>query len=363
VLALPLFWLLWYCRGKETLVLAGGAALYFPALLSIIHPRAAGFSLLAFSVLVTILLHATREGSSRRWALLAIPAVFALWANLHGGLLAGLLLIGIVAAGLAIDRRRGFAAVVAVGALAFAATFATPLGAGLWSYIGSFGNPALQLATTEWGSAFQSPLALIYVGAAATFAAWLWSRRPPGSAVTPLLVTAGFLIATVYSLRNMIFVAPALFFLIAQSRDRAQPVPLRPVLAAGTAAVLALVLYGTVLGPAKGGDYLKKSPAAYALAHPPEHGRIAALGGVSSYLLWRSPGTPVLLNGWLEHFSPAVLRANYGVVRGRPWAPDPARWGIGGVITRNHAAVTRLERQGFVVRHRSPEGVYLVRGR
>ncbi len=363
VLALPLFWLLWYCRRKEVLVLAGGAALYCPALLSIIHPRAAGFSLLAFSVLVTILLHSTREGRSRKWALLAVPAVFALWANLHGGLLAGLLLIGLVAAGLAIDRRRGFAAVVAVGALAFAATFATPLGAGLWSYIGSFHNPALELATTEWGSAFQSPLALAYLAGAAAFAGWLWARRPPGSQVTPLLVTAGFLLATVYSLRNMIFVGPALFFLIAQTRDRSGSVPLRPVLAAGTAAALALVLWGAVLGPAESGAYLKQSPVNYALRHPPKQGRIAALGGVSSYLLWRSPRTPVLVNGWLEHFSPAALRANYGVVRGRPWAPDPARWGIGGVITRSPAAVRSLERRGFVVKHRAPEGVYLVRER
>jgi hypothetical protein len=363
VLALPLFWLLWYCRRKEVLVLAGGAALYFPALLSIIHPRAAGFSLLAFSVLVTILLHATGEGRSRRWALLAVPAVFALWANLHGGLVAGLLLIGLVAAGLAIDRRRGIAAVVAVGALAFAATFATPLGAGLWSYIGSFGNPAIGLASTEWGSVFQSPLAMAYIAGAAAFAGWLWARRPPGSPVTPLLVTAGFLLATVYSLRNMIFVGPALFFLIAHTRDRTASVPLRPVLAAGAAAALTLVLWGTVLGPAKGGAYLKQSPADYALRHPPKQGRIAALGGVSSYLLWRSPRTPVLVNGWLEHFSPAALRANYGVVRGRPWAPDPARWGIGGVITRNHTAVRALERRGFVVKQRAPEGVYLVRER
>jgi hypothetical protein len=312
-------------------------------------------------VLVTILLHATREGSSRKWALLGVPAVFALWANLHGGLVAGLLLIGLVAVGLAIDRRRGFAAVVAVGALAFAATFATPLGAGLWSYIASFQNPGVKLATSEWGSAFQSAGALVDLALAAAFAAWLWARRPPGSQVTPLLVTAGFLLASLYSLRNMIFVGPALFFLIAESRDRAGPVPLRPVLAAGTAAVLALVLWGAVLGPAKSGTYLEQSPVDYALRHPPKQGRIAAIGGVSSYLLWRSPRTPVLVNGWLEHFSQAALRANYGVVRGRPWAPDPVRWGIGAVITRNRSAVSALERRGFVVKNHAPEGYYLVR--
>jgi hypothetical protein len=83
---------------------------------------------------------------------------------------------------------------------------------------------------------------------------------------------------------------------------------------------------------------------------------------VSSYLLWRSPHTRVLINGWLEHFTPAALRANYGAVRARPGsAPDAARWHIGAVITRHWSAVEGLRAQGFVVKHVTPEGIYLVR--
>jgi hypothetical protein len=371
VLGLPLLGLLWYCRRKDVRLLLGGAALYFPVLLSIIHPRAAAFSLLAFSVLVLLLLGATRGGRSTAWPLLAVPALFLVWANLHGGLVGGLLLIGLVATGLALDRwrkrpgslgPRRIALIGLVGVLAFAATFGTPLGPGLWSYVGSFSNPALSLGTKEWGPALDSLPVLAYVIVAGAFAGWLWVRRPPGASLTPLLVTCGFLAATVVSMRNMIFIAPALFFQIAHARDRMEPVSVRPAVTVGVAALLAGLVWLTALGPAKSGAYLRSGPADYALRHPPKHGRIASLAGVSSYLLWRSPRTRVLIDGWLEHFTPAALRANYGAVRARPGsAPDASRWEIGAVITRHRSAVQGLKAQGFVVKHVTPEGIYLVR--
>jgi hypothetical protein len=171
----------------------------------------------------------------------------------------------------------------------------------------------------------------------------------------------GFLIASAYSLRNIIFVAPALFFQIAASADRKRPVGLRAVVLAGSAAAAAALVWATVLGPAHSAAYLRLSPAEYALKHPPRHGRIAALGGLSSYLLWRMPRTKVVIDGWLEHFSPAELRANYSIVRARPGVvPDVARWNVGAVITRHREAVKALKAQGFVLKYTAPEGIYLV---
>jgi hypothetical protein len=361
VLGLALFFVLWYCRDKEVVVLLGGAAFFFAALLSIPHPRAAGFSLLAFSILVVLLLRAMREGETPKWLLIAVPALFLVWANVHGGLVAGLFLIGLVAVGLLINRRP-VALVAVAGVLAFAATFATPLGADLWSYITSFRNPALSLGTKEWGPGYETVNVMVYVAAAAAFSGWLWTRRSPGSSLTPLLVPAGFLVATVFSTRNMVFIAPALFFQIAYTRVRTGPMPLRPALAVGAAAAGAAVVWLTVLGPAPTAPYLKDSPADFAVHHPPKQGRIASIGGVSSYMIWRAPHTRVMIDGWLEHFSPAVLRATYGTVRARPGkAPDTARWDIGGVITRDPRAAQALKAQGFVVRRVTPQGVYLVR--
>src|SRR5919106_5845647 len=114
LLAVPLALLLWLCRRKGAAMLIALTVAYFPGVLAVIHPRAAGFTVLAFSMLVALIAIAWRvrpEGEGRRRAvglsLIAILALFALWANLHGGFIAGLLLIGLVTLGLAIDHRRG----------------------------------------------------------------------------------------------------------------------------------------------------------------------------------------------------------------------------------------------------------------
>lgn len=55
LLAAPLGLLLWLCRRKGITMMIALAILYCPGMWVIVHPRAAGFSVLAFSVLVTIL--------------------------------------------------------------------------------------------------------------------------------------------------------------------------------------------------------------------------------------------------------------------------------------------------------------------
>lgn len=374
VLGLALFLLLWYCRRKPVGLLLAGTFFYIPGMMAIPHPRSAGFSLLALSALVPLLLEAIRRSRTPRWVLVAVPVLFLVWVNLHGGLLAGLFMIGLVALGLGLDHLRrlpggpapGRIAVAALlGALAVAASFGTPLGAGFWSYVASFDNPALSLGTKEWESVFQSLPATVYLLLATGCVGWLWVRLPRPRPLAPLVVSAGFLAFALYSLRNQIFVAPALFFLIAYSPDRTRPARVLPALAAGFAAVVATVIWATALGPARAARYLEASPVEYALRNPPPRGRIAAISGVSSYVLWRSPGTPVVINGWLEHFKPTVLRANFGLVTARPGrpAPDAARWGVGAVITRHPEAARALRSQGFVLKHTAPEGFYLVRGR
>src|SRR4051795_3868851 len=105
----PLALLLWLCRRKGWPMLVAVAAFYFPGLLAVIHPRAAGFTVVIFSLLVALLVavwrgRAASEGRVRWWVGVAILALFALWANLHGGFIAGLLLLGLVTIGLAIDH-------------------------------------------------------------------------------------------------------------------------------------------------------------------------------------------------------------------------------------------------------------------
>jgi hypothetical protein len=383
LLAAPLAALLWICRRKGAAMLIAITVVYFPGLLAVINPRAAGFTVLAFSLLVSLIAIAWRvrpegEGEGRRRAvalsLVAILALFALWANLHGGFIAGLLLIGLVTVGLAIDHRRGIpgtasprrvAALGGAGILAaVTVTLSTPLGDAIWSYVLSFQNSAIDHASQEWRSALSSPLAMGYIAAALAFSVWIWFHSPRPRRVTALLVSIGFAAFALLSLRNLIFVAPAVALQVAWSApDRAMRALRLPAAAAGSAAVAAVLLWATVLGPARADTYLRSPVVDYALAHPPKNGRIVTYAGVGSYMLWRSPHTAVALNGWLEHFTPRQLSDTYGVLRG--YTPDllgaVKRLQIGAVIAHVPAAVQRLEAAGFVAEFSSPGGTYLVR--
>ncbi len=376
----PLALLLWLCRRKGWRMLVAVAAFYFPGVLAVVHPRAAGFTVLIFTLLVTLLVVLWGRGSGKAgerqgwWAPLAILVLFALWANLHGGFIAGFLLLGLATVGLAIDRWRGIpgsvplsrVAILGLVAILAAAivTVATPLGAAIWAYLLSFQNQAISLASTEWESAFSSPLAVVYLSLATCFAAWMWVRSPQPRRATTLLVTAGFLVFAGYSVRNIVFIGPILALQVAWTAPNRGPTPLRgPVALFGAAAAAAALVWAVFLGPARDDPTLGFPVADYAIAHPPKHGRIVTYAGVGSYINWRSPGTPVVLNGWLEQYTPQELRDNYGVLRA--WTSDlPGalrRIHAGAVITHVHSAISRLEAAGFRPEFTSADGTYLVR--
>jgi hypothetical protein len=363
-------------RRKGTVAMIAVAALYVAGILAIIHPRAAVFTLLLFALCVLAILarwgpQARARGPTWPVALIGLPALFALWANLHGGFIAGLLLVGLVSVGLAVDRRRGLPGPPGVailllaggGALgALATTFATPLGPDIWSYVASFRNRALELASTEWEPVTHSAPAVAYLLAAAAVAAWTWWDEPRPRSAMPAIVAVGFVAFAASSMRNLIFVAPALAFQIACSaRDRRAAPNRLAVGAAAAAAAGALVVYGLLGLP--NAHRVGNAAVRYAITHPPRHGRIAAYAGPSSYMLWRAPDTPVVIDGWLEHFTEAELRANFGILHGS--RRDPTAWverlNAGAVIAYIPKAVERLEAHGFVAKVSSRYGTYLVR--
>ena len=378
LLGTPLALLLTAIRRKGSMAMIVVAALYVPGILAIIHPRAAMFTLLLFAVCVLAILarwgpQAPARRATSVVALIGLPALFALWANLHGGFIAGLLLVGLVTVGLAVDRRRGLAGPPGVdilllaggGALgALAATFATPLGPDVWSYVASFRNPALKLASTEWEPVTHSVPAIAYLVAAAAVAAWTWWDEPRPRSAMPALVAVGFIAFAASSMRNLIFVAPALAFQIACSaRDRRAAASRLAVGAAAAAGAGALVVYGFLGLP--NAHRVGNVAVQYAIKHPPRQGRIVAYAGPSSYMLWRAPDTPVVIDGWLEHFNEAELRANFGILHGS--RRDPAPWvrrvDAAAVIAYIPKAIARLEEHGFVAKVSGRYGTYLVRER
>jgi hypothetical protein len=312
--------------------------------------------------------------SRLRWAVPVTLALFALWANLHGGFVAGLLLIGLATGGLALEWRlrragaidaRRIALLALTGALAAATVMAaTPLGDAIVAYLASFSNPAIALVSAEWRPTFESPLALGYLGVATAFVAWLWVRARGSRSPTTAVIGLGFLAMALTSLRNIVFVGPVLGLCIASlAPERPFRAPRALIGLTVLAATGAALCWPILVGPARNEPILGSRLVGYAVRHPPPSGHIASYSGVGSYLLWRSPRAPVELDGWLEHFSPAELRGTYAVVdgRGANLMREVRRLRIGAVIADRRRAIDILLAHGFAVKFESSAGTYLVR--
>jgi hypothetical protein len=285
--------------------------------------------------------------------------------------------MGLVCVGAAIDHWRGLpgvanisrvAALAGIGVVAVAVvSISTPLGGQIWNYFLSFRTGTITLVTQEWDSVFVSPKAEAYLIIAAAFVTWTWLRSARPRRATTLLVAIGFIAFAAYSLRNILFVGPAVAFMVAWSAPNRAPARLHlgkgVAVAAALAAVAAVGAWATILGPAKASPLLRPNLVDYALAHPPKSGRIVSYAGVSSYILWRSPTTPVVLNGWVEHFTVPEVSGAYSLVRGWSQKPGPIaeRLEVSAVIAHEPGAIDILEKHGFVAEFSSPEGTYLVK--
>jgi hypothetical protein len=96
------------------------------------HVRPQLFSVLLFALLLNVLV---RAQSNTRW-LFAVPIIFGLWANLHGGWIVGGAVFAVWTVGLAV--RGGWSAAAhhfAAGAAALLATLANPRGSGLLQFL------------------------------------------------------------------------------------------------------------------------------------------------------------------------------------------------------------------------------------
>src|SRR5262249_49145619 len=93
------------------------------------------FSILLFTLLLTVLT-AVENGNVR--ALIALPAIFLFWVNLHGGWIVGIAVLGAWTATQLFNVRRAASdrAWLAIAAVAsVAATLVNPFGVGLWTFL------------------------------------------------------------------------------------------------------------------------------------------------------------------------------------------------------------------------------------
>jgi hypothetical protein len=360
--------LAWGCRRRRLALVLGAFVLFLGSAVCVLQPRAAGLSLLAFALVVTIVYAARRR---RAWLLL-LPPLFALWANMHGAFLAGLLFVGLSAVGAAIAQRgarlprlrlRPAIPLAAAAAGAAAALLATPLGAGLFDYMREIGeNHALPLLTHEWLPTWQHPAALALLVAFCGFGLLLYRAHPRPRPLAPALIAIGFAVFALTAARQAVWLGPVAFHLVRELAPRATwRVPRRIALPAAALAVASLVAWWVGSPPAPAQANLMTAGADYAAAHPPRRGRILTPTGTGSYMLWRHPRTRIVVDGRLERYRGHDLMVAYRLLDGSQHSLQHLRrWHVGAVLTRNRRGAAVLQAHGFRLRARVGGSYYLV---
>jgi hypothetical protein len=359
--------LAWGCRRRGLLLVLGAFVLFLGSAVCVLQPRAAGLSLLAFALVVTIVYAARRR---RAWLLL-LPPLFAVWANLHGAFLAGLLFVGLSALSAAVARRGGriphlrlrpaipLAAAAAGGA---AALLLTPLGPGLFDYMRQIGdNHALPLLTHEWLPTWQHPPALALLVAFCAFALMVYRTHPKPRPLGPALIAIGFALFALSAARQAVWLGPVAFHLVRELGPHASwRVPRRLALPAAALAAATLLVWWIGVPPAPTQANLMTAGADYAAAHPPRRGRILTPTGTGSYMLWRHPRTRIVVDGRLERYSGHDLMVAYRLLGGTERSLSHLRrWHVGAVLTRNRRGAAVLRAHGFRLRARVGGSYYL----
>jgi hypothetical protein len=244
-----------------------------PALLVI---RVQLFSLLLFPVLAALLREQARSPSRRIWL---VPPLLALWSNLHGAVLVGLV---VAAAYLALDRARSepvtAAAVLAVSVLAICLTPAferTPA-----YYFRVLRNEAARRGEGLWAPlTLHSGFDLLLIGAGVLLLAGALHARPPLWETVLLVALAVLTVRTARSGVWLLFFAAPLAARVPRMRSRRRwpiVVPFAVVLA----------VFGVVQGPSPSGaderlldDALRRAAGTPILADPILAEQVALAGG------------------------------------------------------------------------------------
>jgi hypothetical protein len=115
-------------------------------------PRPQVLSLLLLALMMTLL-------CSRRY--IWLPPVFLLWANLHGAVVTGVLLLGAALVATVLEDRKSFPALAVASVCCVLATLATPLGVTFWTEIPKSLGRIRQLGISEWAPPRLTSLPLI----------------------------------------------------------------------------------------------------------------------------------------------------------------------------------------------------------
>jgi hypothetical protein len=349
-----------------------------PLTISVWSLRPHLFTLFAIPLLVTLL---ARE---RRWP---IPLLFVVWANMHGGVALGGLVLGVATAVALLrwrvrrtseDRRRAVALAAVLPASA-AACLATPFGAGIFHFLGDSMVRIRSVGIGEWQRTLPNePYGLIFWIAAVAFLSILVVRRRAlrdghASSWADWVIVAGALVLlplAIAAVRNvalfMLLAIPAASRLLgpeARVRLPRRQAPDRPADSDRPRLNLALVAGLSVAALAfVGWSYHAGRPSLG--WHPIDERALAALRACDGplynqydeggYLIWFVPEKPVFVDNRQDPYPLPHLLAQLDVQWERaPYRPLFDRWGIRcAFLPAMSSTAAALQRDGWLTRHR-----------
>jgi hypothetical protein len=316
------WWLVWRLtpgstRFKLLLTLSGIASA--SALWS---PRPQVLSLVLLGVTITLLCH-------HRY--IWLPLVFLLWANLHGAVVMGLLLLAAALIATGLENRKAFPSLAFASVCCLLATLATPLGVTFWTEIPQSLARIRQLGIQEWAPPRLTSLSLVPFWLSAVALVGLMVARTRALSRDVEACRRGYLTVCASALallplavtaqRNvppfLLLAVPAIAALSWRGED---PVSVRtshrPRLNGAITAMAGVLVCGTV---------------AYAYAKPIDHMRWAPLPEASltalracrgnlynrydegGYLIWFAPDHKVFLDGRQDPYPVALVKAQVRV--------------------------------------------------
>lgn len=308
-----------------------------------------------------------------RHPLVALPAIFWLWANVHGTFALGFVYLGLHLLGRWLEGRRPWEGrertLLAGMAIAFVACFLNPYGASLVTFpLDLLRRGDALRGVIEWSSPdFHSARGLAFALWIAVFAVVL-SRAPRGRvSVRDLVVTIPFLLLGLWALRN-VAIAPLVGLPVAAravAADRRPEEPARPIGWVLTALVVGVML---LLGVRAAGqpDFAFDAYPARAMAAVERDGllgrRLLVDDADAGFVILRYwPAQRVFTDDRFDMYPMSVIRDFRIVNSGSPgWSRILRDRGIEVVVWERGRVLSQLllERDDWRVAHRDAD--YLV---
>ena len=265
----------------------------------------------------------------RRWWLAAVPALFMVWVNLHGGWIVGAALLAVwtTAQMWRPQRSRSFAAAVAL--FSAAATLINPYGWGMWEFLA--GTVRLGRSITEWQPLFTVPILAtipwVCVVAATALLAVTRPRLPIERVAMIMLLGCGALrverLAPLCVTAAVVLLSPTV--LQRWGRARASFDPLSKNEAAGLMSAMFVLVIVSTFATVKtascipiSGTWTPDRTAGRALAATSTSGRIVTYFDWGEYAIWHlAPRLRVSIDGRRETiYSDAALARHFALEAG-----------------------------------------------